>query len=354
MSDLIYYNTSNMTHDDWLRFRKRGIGASEAGVVLGLSPYKSAVELYYDKIGEGLNIKPDNIAMFMGREQEDFIAKMWEYWSGSEESMIENFKNGKRVRKMRRVKAYIINKNYPHLFASLDRIINKNQLLEEELSDEEIVRVKAGNGTLELKTISGWESEKWEGGVPPVYVIQKHTQLLVTGWKWGELAVLKDGRFFDVLPFDKSPKIEKIIIDQTTLFWGKVERSRQLLTARFEAEKSFNVKKVRELSAELQRLEPDADGSRGLETFLKEKYRNADPKSERTGTDEELKWAEEHWQGKRKIKEISEGILLQENRLKNSMGTVERLTFGERGSIYWKNAIDGSRRFLNQVDKHKQ
>lgn len=352
MGNLIYYSTANMSHENWLRFRKRGIGASEAGVVLGLSPYKSNVELYYDKIGEGLNVKPDNIAMFMGREQEDFIAKMWEYWSGSEESLIENFKNGNRVRKMRRIKAYIVNKKYPHLFASLDRIVNKNQLLPEELSDEEIVEIKSGNGTLELKTISGWESEKWEGGVPPAYVIQKHTQLLVTEWNWGELAVLKDGRFFDVLPFDKNPKIEAIILDKTLEFWNRVERSRKLLTARFEAEKSFNVRKVRELSAELQRLEPEPDGSRGLESFLKEKYRDAEPKSERSGTDEELKWAEEHLIGKRKIKEIGENILLQENRLKSSMGTVERLTFGARGSVYWKNASDGSRRFLNKIDKN--
>lgn len=346
---LIYIPTTGMDYTDWLRFRKRGIGASETGVVLGLSPYKSNVELYYDKIGEGLNIKPDNIAMFMGREQEDFIAKMWEYWGGSEESLIENYKTGNRVRKMRRVNAYIVNEKYPHLFVSLDRIINKNQLLPEELSDEQIVLIKTGNGTLELKTISGWEAEKWEAGVPPVYIIQKHTQLLVTGWQYGELAILKDGRFFDVLPFEKNPQIETLIVDKTLDFWNRVERTRALLTARFEAEKNFNVKKVRELSAEIQRLEPDADGSEGLATFLKEKYRDAEPKSERSGNDEELEWAREHLSGKTRIKDINAEIQLNENRLKKSMGTVECLTFGDSGRIYWKNASDGSRRFLNKL-----
>lgn len=349
MSNLIYISTTDMSYNDWLKYRKRGIGASEAGVVLGLSPYKSAMELYYDKIGSGLNILPDNIAMFMGREQEDFIAKMWEYWNGSEESLIENYKNDNRVRKMRRVNAYITNKKYPHLFVSLDRIINKNQLLPEELTDEEIVSLKSGNGTLELKTISGWESEKWEGGVPPVYVIQKHTQLLVTEWNYGELAVLKDGRFFDVLPFEKSPKIEEIIVDKTTEFWNRVERSRVLLTSRFEAEKNFNVKKVRELSAELMRLEPEPDSSDGLNQFLNKKYRNAESKSERSGTPEELIWARSHRNGKDKVKELNESIKLEENRLKTAMQSVECLTFGKDGKVYWKNRIDGARVFSNKL-----
>ena len=34
--NLIITPTSNMTDAEWLRFRKRGIGASEVGAILGL------------------------------------------------------------------------------------------------------------------------------------------------------------------------------------------------------------------------------------------------------------------------------------------------------------------------------
>ena len=71
---MIYTSTAGMTPEQWLGFRKRGIGASEVGAIMGLSQYKSNVELFYDKIGQGLGFSVENIAMFMGTELEQFIA----------------------------------------------------------------------------------------------------------------------------------------------------------------------------------------------------------------------------------------------------------------------------------------
>ena len=121
MSNLIYTSTAEMTPEQWLGFRKCGIGASEVGALMGLSQYKSNIELFYDKIGQGLGFNVENIAMFMGTELEDFIAKMWQYWGGSEASLIDNFRKGTKVRKMQKVNAYIQNPKFPWLFVSLDR-----------------------------------------------------------------------------------------------------------------------------------------------------------------------------------------------------------------------------------------
>ena len=63
--NLVYTSTVEMSPDDWLGFRGRGIGASEVGYIMGLSPYKSNVELFYEKIGEKLGYNLENIAMFM-------------------------------------------------------------------------------------------------------------------------------------------------------------------------------------------------------------------------------------------------------------------------------------------------
>lgn len=337
---LIYTSTRGMSRQDWLRFRDNGIGASEIGVILGLSQYKSNVELYYEKLSPRLQETPENMPMFMGTELEAFVADKWQYWGGSEASMIENYRAGNKLRKMQRVNAYIQNPDYPQLFVSLDRKI---------LRHPDGKGVLKGNGALEVKTISGYEAEKWEGGVPPSHVVQVQTQLMVTRWKYGELAVLKDGRMFDVYPFEYHAGVCREINKQSKEFWGRVLQGRKLLTQQYEAKVNFNTRKVLELEAELQRLEPNADGSDGLAKFLKDKYQNAEPKSERSGTDEELLLAQEHAQLKEKEKKVAAGVQLAENSLKVKMKEIERLTFGEAGSVYWKNDVNGARRFVNKL-----
>jgi len=48
--------TQDMNREEWLEVRKRGIGSSDAASVVGLSPYKSQLELWLEKTGrdEGL------------------------------------------------------------------------------------------------------------------------------------------------------------------------------------------------------------------------------------------------------------------------------------------------------------
>lgn len=340
-SKLIYTSTEGMSNEDWLRFRKRGIGASEVGAIMGLSQYKSNVELFYEKIGQGLGYTVENIRMYFGKEYENPIARMWEFWGGNEASLIENTRLNRKVRRMQRVKAYIQNPKYPHLFVSLDRRINKH--IDPETGKER------GNGALEIKTLSEWESKKWEAGVPPSHVVQVQTQLLVTGWDYGELAIQTDFGSFMVYPFEKHTGVCKEIVKQTTEFWKRVERARVLLTQQYEYQKNFNTRKVREVEAELQRLEPSPDASDGLANFLKEKYRNADATSERLGTLEELAIAQEHAKYKEQQKKLNEKLQFCENSLKTSMKHIERLTFPQEGFVSWKNDASGSRRFVNKV-----
>ena len=50
-SPVALVDTSALTEEQWLAWRKKGIGGSDAASALGLSPYRTARELYYDKIG---------------------------------------------------------------------------------------------------------------------------------------------------------------------------------------------------------------------------------------------------------------------------------------------------------------
>ena len=42
----------NLPYEDWLEYRKQGIGGSDAAVVCGISRYKSPVELWMEKTGQ--------------------------------------------------------------------------------------------------------------------------------------------------------------------------------------------------------------------------------------------------------------------------------------------------------------
>ena len=44
-------STAGMSEQEWLGWRTKGIGGSDAGTVLGANPYKTKRELYYEKRG---------------------------------------------------------------------------------------------------------------------------------------------------------------------------------------------------------------------------------------------------------------------------------------------------------------
>lgn len=67
-------STLNLDKKEWLQYRKKGIGGSDAGAVCGLNPYRTAMQVYQDKISEETE-EIDNEAMRQGREFEDYVAR---------------------------------------------------------------------------------------------------------------------------------------------------------------------------------------------------------------------------------------------------------------------------------------
>lgn len=324
--DIIRVSTKEMSRADWLAYRQNGIGGSEVGVVLGLSQYKSSLELFYEKIQPTPQAE-ENEAMHWGKALEDLVADRWQYWDGDVQSMMKNFEAGEIIRRCWRVNAYLINPDYPHLFASLDRIIHKKK--------------KSPEGVLEVKTISGWTSKQWEGGIPPSYVTQLQAYLLITGLEWGEIALLSDGRFMEVLPFQKSEIICNEIIGKTERFWQRVLRAREILKE--EGVVSFNELPDGAARVELTALEPDADGSVAYENFLASRYK-VEP-IEVQGTEEQFLLAEAYVNCNEEIKQTQEKQRLISNTLKSQMQSAEILSFGTRGKVTWKENKSGSRVF---------
>lgn len=334
-SKLIFISTKDMPPDQWLAYRKNGIGASDVSTVMGLNPYKSSIEYFYMQITPGIVHTIENMAMFMGKINEPTVAELWQYWEGTEESIWKNFAEGKIIRKCRKVNAYVNNPDYPWLFVSLDRVINSTATMPE--------------GTLELKNMSGYEAAKWEHGIPPGYVVQVQTQTTVCEFIHGELATLTDGRKFDCLPFEHDSSISESIVRTTKGFWERVLEGRKIMTYLQEAKAEFNYRQAEKLEAELQQIEPEPDGSVAYMDFLKEKYKIADP-GEKTGTQEQYETAVKHLELTKQVKELEERKVLFESQLKNVFrDEFDKMTFGEKGYVSWKTNKAGSRVFLNKV-----
>lgn len=45
-------DTNNLSYEQWLEYRKIGIGGSDASVVCGVNKYRSPVELWLEKTGQ--------------------------------------------------------------------------------------------------------------------------------------------------------------------------------------------------------------------------------------------------------------------------------------------------------------
>ena len=46
---------SNLSREDWLEYRKKGIGGSDVAAIMGISPFATIRDLFYNKTG----VQPD-------------------------------------------------------------------------------------------------------------------------------------------------------------------------------------------------------------------------------------------------------------------------------------------------------
>ena len=52
---LVLVDTENLPREEWLEWRRKGIGGSDAATIIGVSPFSTARDLYYDKLNIGGN-----------------------------------------------------------------------------------------------------------------------------------------------------------------------------------------------------------------------------------------------------------------------------------------------------------
>ncbi|KEZ86429.1 YqaJ viral recombinase family protein [Lacrimispora celerecrescens] len=179
-------STNGLSNEEWLRYRKQGIGGSDAGAICGLNPYVSPMSVFYDKTNEEIETY-DNESMRQGRDLEEYVACRF-----AEETGL----------KVRRSNAIYQNEKYPFMQANVDRLISGK------------------NMGLECKTASAYNADKWVGdSVPAHYEIQCHHYMAVTGAEAWYLAVLIMGREFKYKRIDRDEELIRNLISIEKEFW---------------------------------------------------------------------------------------------------------------------------------------
>ncbi|MEK5425337.1 YqaJ viral recombinase family nuclease [Cytobacillus sp. FSL R7-0680] len=210
-------STKDMSRFEWLQERSKGIGGSDASIILGLNKYKTAFELWLEKTGQVELTEISSEAAYWGNEMEKVVAKEFE----------------KRTEKKVRRRNYMFSHpDYHFIKANIDREVMKESAL------------------LECKTASAYLKAEWEGDeIPAAYLVQVQHYLAVTGKEKAYIAVLIGGNHFT---------------------WKEIERDDELIQMIIDAEVNFWEKHV------LGFVPPELDGSSAAEQYLKEKYNKAE------------------------------------------------------------------------------
>lgn len=179
-------STLHLDKAEWLRYRKRGIGGSDAGAVCGLNPYRTAMAVYQDKVTDEVE-KIDNEAMREGRDFEDYVAKRFTETTG---------------KKVRRMNAMFYDESNPFMLADIDRM------------------VVGENAGLECKTASPFMADKWKDGkIPLSYQIQCYHYMSVCNADAWYIAVLIYGREFLYHKIERDDSVIQDLIQIEKEFW---------------------------------------------------------------------------------------------------------------------------------------
>lgn len=181
-------STNGMPEEVWLKYRKQGIGGSDAGAVCGLNPYKTAMEVYHDKTTDEVE-RVDNEAMKQGRAFEEYVARRFMEASG---------------KKVRRSNVIYCDEKNPFMIADVDRMI------------------VGENAGLECKTASPFMADKWKDGrIPMSYQIQCHHYMSVCNAEAWYIAVLIYGKEFKYYRIDRDEQIIADLIQIERSFWNE-------------------------------------------------------------------------------------------------------------------------------------
>lgn len=199
---VVLVNTKDMERADWLNWRKRGLGGSDAGAVLGLGnpKYSSPMKVYLDKTGQ---LPPDDSTSEQaeaGNRLEPVVAGWFQ------DKMADA---GKPV-EVRERHELLQHADYPFMLANVDR---------------EIICPERGLGLLECKTADKYFMDEWEEDrIPDTYYIQvQHYLAVEPRYQFAYIACLVGGNRFVYKEIERDEEVISYLIQMESDFWRRVE-----------------------------------------------------------------------------------------------------------------------------------
>jgi putative phage-type endonuclease len=307
---------------EWLDLRlsllhKGMLGGSDAATILNKNPWKSRVKLFYEALGLSKPGNVQNESMFHGTQLEDYVADKWQYFDGTEDGLISNFESGNKIKKSIRQTSTLINPDFDHLFANVDRIITKHPSM-------------SGRGVLEVKTISDRYSDMWEAGIPPQYYFQMQHYLIVTGLMWGEFVWLKGGNKLNVLLVHEDFDTQQQIIKESRIFYHLVnEARREMAKLKFPTHN--------ELIGIASNYQPEVDSSGDLSEYMNERHRSRPTDNQIIGGPEQTDDAIQYNRYKSLESKVAERKTYYANKIKSYMDarSANEMVI-ENGKVTWK------------------
>ena len=177
-----------------LEQRRAGLGGSDAAAILGLSPWKTALEVWLEKTGQAPETEPTP-AMYWGSVLEDVVAAEYAKRSGH---------------KIQRRNLLQTHPRYPYLCGFLDRVAVANG---------------NGPGVIECKTARALSEEWGEEGtdaLPGQYYAQVLHYLAVTGYRWAEVPVLfLANRAFRIYRIAREEALIDELVETEATWWQR-------------------------------------------------------------------------------------------------------------------------------------
>lgn len=182
------YDVVDVTSDTpaWEEERRNSVGASEVAMVMGLSSYGTALDVYKHKLGIDRHFDP--VLSFIGHESEPIIQKWVERFSGLDVALLPGF----MARSV----------EFPFLHASFDRVATSPFT------------------TFQFKTAGQYVGHHWDEGIPTDIRVQVQAEMCVAGTPRAAVVVWIGGREFRLFWEARDDRfIREQMIPQLMQFW---------------------------------------------------------------------------------------------------------------------------------------
>lgn len=279
MSAIVLASTKNMPYEDWLEYRKLGIGGSDASVVCGINRYKSPVELWMEKTDQ-LPYQEAGEAAYWGTQLESLVRTEFTKRTGIVVDQVHQI---------------LQSEEHPFMLANLD-----GQCLHPDY----------GMCGFEAKTASAYKAGEWDDAIPDEYQLQIQHYMAVTGYPGFYTAVLIGGNTFRWKFIKRDEELISMLIELETDFWNHI-----------------------------QDLTPPAmDGSDAAARFLADRFPDSIPKSQIDLPETASELLQQYDAACEQLTIFTEQKQEAENRLKEMLGEHEIGTAGDR-VITWKSFV---------------